>query len=507
MNLTTVSISEAVAQARRELLRHSPFIASIVLQQDIVPISPEKAATIYTTGRTIYLNPDFFLSLLPGERIYVLAHCAWHCALLHQWRRERRDKELWDIACDLEVYHRIQNENSIECPESLADKIDNIPIDFHGFSAEEIYEELCKLRKMPRNTLVANPPSVDQHNASQSSAASNEKAAEKKLSVECTTGNESISTKASDSNGEEVEQGGKGTTSNEQEQGVDTGSTNQDAADGSENSTATANGDTEHEQSWPGEQQQPSRCSTDASEHDSLHDNDSDQVSLDNLQDVVNLVRNAAEQAEKCRQRQGRGQGKGIGAVPGSVIDVLNSFKPPSQDWRSILADYVIKAHSDERRWIPPARRHIWRGIYLPSIHSEKLNAVLAIDTSGSAEDQLERFFSELVGIVKSVCSQFEITVIQCDTKIQHVEVLTEYTVQGKKNWKAHGIGGTEFTPVFDYVDEQQLQPEVLIYLTDGLGTAPAEPPSYPVIWAIVDEADNKKPCDWGIEVKIPPIE
>jgi predicted metal-dependent peptidase len=37
--------------------------------------------------------------------------------------------------------------------------------------------------------------------------------------------------------------------------------------------------------------------------------------------------------------------------------------------------------------------------------------------------------------------------------------------------------------PVFDYLRENGLEPDALVYLTDGLGSFPREAPKFPVIW------------------------
>jgi predicted metal-dependent peptidase len=46
------------------------------------------------------------------------------------------------------------------------------------------------------------------------------------------------------------------------------------------------------------------------------------------------------------------------------------------------------------------------------------------------------------------------------------------------------GGGGTDFRPVFVYLEEQAITPQSLIFLTDLCGEFPEEGPLYPVIWA-----------------------
>ena len=59
-------------------------------------------------------------------------------------------------------------------------------------------------------------------------------------------------------------------------------------------------------------------------------------------------------------------------------------------------------------------------------------------------------------------------TVIYCDYAVNHVDVFTPEDFPVRLS--PHGGGGTSFIPVFDYIDEHGLDPEVVVYLTDGYG-------------------------------------
>ena len=73
---------------------------------------------------------------------------------------------------------------------------------------------------------------------------------------------------------------------------------------------------------------------------------------------------------------------------------------------------------------------------------------------------------------------------IQCDTQVRdvidfHSDEAPEITISGR--------GGTSFQPVFDYIAEHGIDPDVLIYMTDLEGPMPEEPP-FQVIWAVENE-------------------
>ena len=142
---------------------------------------------------------------------------------------------------------------------------------------------------------------------------------------------------------------------------------------------------------------------------------------------------------------------------------------------------------------------HIWNDLYLPSMRSEALKAVVAIDTSGSMANDLAKFFAELVSLMKSF-GRYELTVIQCDAKIQKVEKFSDAVpLTPDHRWEVFGRGGTDFRPVFGYVKTLAEHPEVLIFLTDGFGSAPNEPPPYPVLWVLT--SDGTRPAGWGKSV------
>jgi predicted metal-dependent peptidase len=88
-------------------------------------------------------------------------------------------------------------------------------------------------------------------------------------------------------------------------------------------------------------------------------------------------------------------------------------------------------------------------------------HVLLAIDTSGSVSDtELKEFMNEIFHIYKT---GVDITIIQCDTKINSIE-----PYKGKNDLNIVGRGGTEFDPVLEYYDANIRKYTSLIYFTDG---------------------------------------
>jgi len=185
------------------------------------------------------------------------------------------------------------------------------------------------------------------------------------------------------------------------------------------------------------------------------------------------------------------------GVLPGHVQSIVEAALKPEIRWRELLAQFVTSCYGGSRRWLPPNRRHVSQGLYLQSSRKETLRAVVAVDTSGSTMGDLPKFFTELNSLMKTFGS-YELTVVQCDAEVKVVQRFDDSSPYLENvEWKTYGFGGTDFRPVFDYLEEHlEIDPSCLIFITDGEGPAPKRAPSYPVLWMLT--ADGKAPAPWG---------
>lgn len=138
---------------------------------------------------------------------------------------------------------------------------------------------------------------------------------------------------------------------------------------------------------------------------------------------------------------------------------------------------------------------------------------VIAIDTSASCRGAIVKaFLRKTYSILKGSENFFHrvnVHIIQCDnqvqsdTKITNDEDFDTFMQYGKLT----GFGATDFRPVFDYIEKLQLQGEFenlkgLIYFTDGYGIYPRKMPGYDVIFAFLDEDENRAPVPpWSMKV------
>jgi predicted metal-dependent peptidase len=138
---------------------------------------------------------------------------------------------------------------------------------------------------------------------------------------------------------------------------------------------------------------------------------------------------------------------------------------------------------------------------------------VIAIDTSGSCSGEtVEAFINKTYNILKqgeNFFTKINVHIVQCDSEIQDVVKVTnqqefEHYLQ---TMQLKGFGGTDFRPVFDYVDAQIQAKEFtdlkgLIYFTDGYGTFPAKKPNYHTAFVFLEEdyGEPKVP-NWAIKL------
>ena len=144
---------------------------------------------------------------------------------------------------------------------------------------------------------------------------------------------------------------------------------------------------------------------------------------------------------------------------------------------------------------------------------------VIAIDTSGSvAGEKVQAFIQKTYNILRSTetfTSRINLHIVQCDAKIQSDVKITspEEFEDYLKTMTLHGLGGTDFRPVFDHVDALIRQGEFenlkgLLYLTDGVGTYPAQKPGYDAAFLFLRE-DYEPPVvpPWAMKLILEPEE
>jgi len=175
------------------------------------------------------------------------------------------------------------------------------------------------------------------------------------------------------------------------------------------------------------------------------------------------------------------------GTLPKELKLLVPEYFSHRISWKEILYRYIADHAKSSFSFVPPNMKYLYRGIYLPSLSSDLLRIVVAIDSSGSIDGELlATFLGELQSITQQY-PNYEIDLITADMKVQSHEV---YLPGELLNYEIKGRGGTDFRPVFEYIDRFIDHPTLLLYFTDGMGHYPEDEPPYDLLWIMPERRE-----------------
>ncbi len=190
---------------------------------------------------------------------------------------------------------------------------------------------------------------------------------------------------------------------------------------------------------------------------------------------------------QQIAQRVARSAASKLGQLThGTSPARLEHDMPERQPYRfglsEWLAQFMTRFDRIRPSFNPTHAQYAGQEILIPRMAGQKLGwIVIARDSSGSVPDEA---YADSIAQTLDVIERYdpELIVVDCDAQVQQV---SRSDVGDPPLVKRYGNGGTCFEPVFRWVEEQQLQPECLLYFTDAEGSYPDEPPPYPVAWIV----------------------
>jgi predicted metal-dependent peptidase len=180
---------------------------------------------------------------------------------------------------------------------------------------------------------------------------------------------------------------------------------------------------------------------------------------------------------------QARNAAKARGQLSAGLERLCAKALEPVVDWKAMLRDFVTCKAKCDYRLTPPNRRFVSDGLYLPTVRGEELGeVVLAVDTSGSIDDEsLQRFGGEVQGILDAY-AKARLVILYHDSKVRHIQRWE--ASDGPIKLEPVGGGGTDHRPVFEWIEREGLDPACFVCLTDMASRFPAVRPDFPVLWA-----------------------
>jgi predicted metal-dependent peptidase len=428
---------EALSRALLKLSRQDPFFSTLAFYLNPHLVKNTAIYMAATNGETIFINSDAFVKMDLKKQVGLIMHEVMHVAFEHIFRRGDRDFALWNIACDYVINGMILEAGG-DLPEGGCTKKE-----YEGLIEEEVYARL------PKN--------------------SSKKYAQKLYDLfESDILDKSFSIDAS------KDPGSKGKS---KDSGKD------DSKDSDSSNDSASNNTNDNDDS--------------GSKEESSKDNQKPSTGY------KSLPYNLSDQAKRMRVRslivQAAHVARSIGSLPAGISRYLDSLLQPAEDWRLLLAEYLLSLKKSDFDWTYPSRRSSVLGLVLPGLRPNPVldHIAVVVDTSCSISDkELAYFISEILGILEQCYPRF-LTVLPCDTEVHNPLIFEEIPDSGvvlealTKEGAIQGGGGTNMHAALDWIEETKISdynpPTVALVMTDG-ETPFGEPTSFPVLWCITQK-------------------
>lgn len=432
-----------LSAARTRLIIDKPFLGALVLRLPMEQANPEWCKTTATDARKFYYNYEFIECLSIEETQFMLSHEALHCALSHFSRRQHRVTHKWDLSCDYAINPLLIKDGLIPPPGTLHLR------EYEGMTAEEIYPLIDDLD---------NQETLDQHIYDDSNSEG-----ENNLAPPPKDNSDADNTTKDKSPAQ-----GKGTQkSAEQNTGLGGSQSGNNDKDGGGQKQSSNQSD---KNGKGAEKPQP------------LTHQEKENLTVQWQQRLAG----AAQQAMQA------------GKLDGEMARMVDFLLQPQLPWRNLISRYLNAIARDDYSYTRPSTRRGDPAIY-PSLRSAQLDIVIAVDTSGSINlTEIQEFVSEIDSLKAQMRAR--VTLLACDSELAQgcpwaFEPWDEFILP--KSIK--GGGGTRFTPVFDWANQQDKMPDILVYFTDADGEFPKIEPDFDVLWLV----KGKSKVPWGQRVQL----
>lgn len=437
--------NEALAvmrRARARLVTDHPFFGDIALHLELK--TDAQCRDMWTDGRTLAFNPLYAITIREEKLVGAQAHEVLHLVFRHHVRRNKREKRLWNRACDLAI-NGILLKAGFSLPDGFL-----YDADFAGKSADEIYDLL--VARMARTGEGKNV---------------------RHRSAERTQGGEEYrdapGAGKKDGLGASAPNTGEGEERSEERQRVRQQGRGLEPVAGKGSHGRPTQGKTE-------------RFDGEVRDFPDLESDGKASQASERL---------AAREADVLLSRAVN-RARHMGSLPAGLEREVERVAPAGLNWRELLQRFLSSCADSDYTWTVPNRRYVFQDIYLPSRWEQKLDhVVVAVDTSGSVDRAtLALFMGELATVLEFFDTR--LTVLFHDTRVQNIQSLARGDLPDVL--VPVGGGGTDFRPIPEKIGEEGIRPACLVWFTDLQCNRFPEDPGYPVLWVAPQEGGDMPP-------------
>jgi predicted metal-dependent peptidase len=488
---------DILQMSRNTLMIHLRFLDAALIQ--VVPAADTNVRNVATDGRYLYYNSWHILDLYKKAKeipVRDYLHTTLHCVFRHLFVGRRIYTEIWNLACDIAVESIIMQLGikAVSCPreDHQTEFIAKLREEIQPLTAEKLYRYFLEQQMTTEEcTRLRERYYADDHEGwyvftedSSNTEYTDDTPAEE------------------DSSGEDADGSGSIDGENLQDDVSDEGESVSGAFTGEEADTGNGEADSGRQSTQKGDKPSLER---DELEQKWKEIGERIDIDLETSSDTWGQAAGGMIQMIKAvnRERYDYAEFLKRFAILGENIEVNDD------EFDYIFYTYGLKLY-ENMPFVEPLEYKETKRIR---------EFVIALDTSQSvAGDLVQKFVTKTYNILKQTENFFtktNIHIIQCgaavheDVKISSTEEFDTYIA----GMKLYGFGGTDFRPVFEYVDRLIADREFtnfrgLIYFTDGYGTFPFTKPEYDAVFVFVgNEGETPDVPVWAIKLVLSPEE
>lgn len=419
MSNDKLNVEQKFAKAMLHLRVLRPFYSAVY--EVINKRETNSVPTMGVSTNELVYNKDFCDKIKFSDFMFVVLHEVTHISLCHVARREGRDPQLWNVACDLYSNKVLSKEFGVK--PGRTNTVNGIEI------------------SMPMDALFCDTIDVNTEYVEQIYEVLEQQAKENGYFSDKNRGMFSATV---DNNGN------PGGNANQNQDGTMPGMGKQYYFE----YTGSGSGDR-----WDGKDTFKGYINPELN-GDLIDDGSEDSIKK---QEADKIISDAMVRVEMSNSS--------CGSEPGSLMEIVKKMRKSELDWRKLLRKYLIASTSTDSSFARPDKRMYYqRSIYPGQIADEEnsLKGVkVCIDTSGSiSSSDIEYFCGQVYSLVKQF--KIEAELIYWDASIQSTGEFTGYKEFERVD--ISGRGGTDPSVVFNYFDSKKckVKPVVTLMFTDG---------------------------------------
>lgn len=159
----------------------------------------------------------------------------------------------------------------------------------------------------------------------------------------------------------------------------------------------------------------------------------------------------------------------GAGNTPAAIQRLVKDITAPVMDLKDLLRIQFSGSVKSDYTFMRPNRKAWHTGAVLPGqLPGEELDIVVALDASGSIDSGM---LMDFLGMVQGSLDQFtsyKVRVVTFDTDIYNEDTFTGDDGRNMSEYEVTGGGGTDFTCIWQWMKDNDVQPHQLVVFTDG---------------------------------------